>query len=99
MTMPVGLLVQAVVLSVSAALIAGYFPARWAARHQVVEGLREDSSVADQFGRTHFWHWVWFHGETEEIPLDLRRFILPQMGSPSFLRFSDFNACPYSSSM
>ncbi len=42
MTLPVGLLAQAVVLSVSAALIAGYFPARWAARQPVVEGLREE---------------------------------------------------------
>jgi putative ABC transport system permease protein len=42
MTLPVGLLVQAVALSVGAALLAGYFPARWAARQPVVEGLREE---------------------------------------------------------
>jgi putative ABC transport system permease protein len=42
MTIPVGLLLQAVVLAVSAAWIAGYFPARWAARQPVVEGLREE---------------------------------------------------------
>jgi len=42
MTIPAGLLLQAVALSVGAALIAGYFPARWAARQPVVEGLREE---------------------------------------------------------
>ena len=42
MTIPVGLLLQAVVLAVAAAWIAGYFPARWAARQPVGEGLREE---------------------------------------------------------
>jgi putative ABC transport system permease protein len=42
MTLPIGLLLQAVALSVGAALLAGYFPARWAARQPVVEGLREE---------------------------------------------------------
>jgi putative ABC transport system permease protein len=31
-----------VVLAVIATLVAGYFPARWAARQPVVEGLREE---------------------------------------------------------
>ncbi|BCA56220.1 putative ABC transporter, permease component [Nitrospira sp. KM1] len=42
MTVPVGLLVQAVTLAVSAAWIAGYFPARWAARQSLVDGLRDE---------------------------------------------------------
>jgi len=42
MTLPVTVLAQAVVLAVGAAWIAGYFPARWAARQPVVEGLREE---------------------------------------------------------
>jgi len=42
MTLPLSVLLQAVVLAVSAAWIAGYFPARWAARQPVVEGLREE---------------------------------------------------------
>lgn len=42
MSIPVGLLAQAVLLAVTAAWIAGYFPARWAARQPVVEGLREE---------------------------------------------------------
>jgi len=42
MTIPVGLLLQAVLLAISAAWIAGYLPARWAARQPVVEGLREE---------------------------------------------------------
>ncbi len=42
MTVPVGVLLQSVVLAVGAAWIAGYFPARWAARQPVVEGLREE---------------------------------------------------------
>ena len=42
MTIPIGILVQAVLLAVSAAWIAGYFPARWAARQPVVEGLRDE---------------------------------------------------------
>jgi putative ABC transport system permease protein len=42
MTIPVGLLLQAVLLAISAAWIAGYLPARWAARQPVVDGLREE---------------------------------------------------------
>jgi putative ABC transport system permease protein len=42
MTVPVGALLQAVVLALAAALVAGYFPARWAAQQSVVEGLREE---------------------------------------------------------
>jgi putative ABC transport system permease protein len=42
MTVPVGLLLQALLLAVTAAWIAGYFPARWAAKQPVVEGLREE---------------------------------------------------------
>ncbi|HEY6084800.1 MAG TPA: FtsX-like permease family protein, partial [Nitrospira sp.] len=42
MTIPGWLLLQAVVLAVTAAWIAGYFPARWAARQSVAEGLREE---------------------------------------------------------
>ncbi len=37
---PWGVLVEAVGLAVTAALVAGYFPARWAAQQPVVEGLR-----------------------------------------------------------
>jgi len=42
MTVPAEVLVQAVMLSVGAAWIAGYLPARWAARQPVGEGLREE---------------------------------------------------------
>jgi putative ABC transport system permease protein len=42
MIVPVGSLVQAVALAVLATLVAGYFPARWAARQPVVEGLRDE---------------------------------------------------------
>ena len=42
MSIPPGVLVQAVLLAIGAAWIAGYFPARWAARQPVVEGLREE---------------------------------------------------------
>lgn len=42
MTIPVEVVAQAVLLAVSAAWIAGYFPARWAARQPVVEGLRDE---------------------------------------------------------
>ncbi|MGH7165242.1 MAG: ABC transporter permease, partial [Nitrospiraceae bacterium] len=38
--LPKGLLVEAVGLALAAALVAGYLPARWAARQPVVEGLR-----------------------------------------------------------
>ena len=42
MILPIGSLVQAVALAVVATLVAGYFPARWAARQPVVEGLRDE---------------------------------------------------------
>jgi len=42
MTVPSGLILQAVGLALTAALVAGYWPARWAARQPVVEGLREE---------------------------------------------------------
>jgi putative ABC transport system permease protein len=42
MTVPVGVLGQAVLLAVGAAWTAGYLPARWAARQPVGEGLREE---------------------------------------------------------
>ncbi|MGC4098641.1 MAG: ABC transporter permease [Nitrospira sp.] len=42
MIVPVGALTQAVVLAGIATLVAGYFPARWAARQPIVEGLREE---------------------------------------------------------
>lgn len=42
MTIPLGVLFQAVLLAICAAWIAGYFPARWAARQPVVEGLRDE---------------------------------------------------------
>lgn len=42
MILPVGALVQAVALAVVATLVAGYFPARWAARQPIVDGLREE---------------------------------------------------------
>ncbi|NGZ59967.1 MAG: hypothetical protein CV081_05630 [Nitrospira sp. LK265] len=42
MIVPIGALIQAVGLAVIATLVAGYFPARWAARQPIVEGLREE---------------------------------------------------------
>ena len=42
MSVPGGVILQAVGLALTAALVAGYFPARWAARQPVVEGLREE---------------------------------------------------------
>lgn len=42
MIIPVGALVQAVGLAMVATLVAGYFPARWAARQPVIDGLREE---------------------------------------------------------
>ncbi len=42
MTVPSGVILQAVGLALTAALVAGYWPARWAARQPVVEGLREE---------------------------------------------------------
>jgi len=37
---PAGLLAKALALTIGAALVAGYLPARWAARQPIVEGLR-----------------------------------------------------------
>jgi putative ABC transport system permease protein len=42
MTVPMALLLQAVVLALGAAWVAGYLPARWAARQPVGEGLRQE---------------------------------------------------------
>ncbi|MBH0176683.1 MAG: FtsX-like permease family protein, partial [Nitrospira sp.] len=42
MIVPIGPLVQAVGFAAAATLVAGYFPARWAARQPVAEGLREE---------------------------------------------------------
>jgi putative ABC transport system permease protein len=42
MTVPLEVLLQAVVLGVGAAGIAGYLPARWAARQPIGEGLRQE---------------------------------------------------------
>ena len=42
MTIPLGVLFQATLLAVTAAWLAGYFPARWAARQPVVDGLRDE---------------------------------------------------------
>ena len=42
MTVPGGVILQAVGLALTAALVAGYWPARWAARQAVVEGLRDE---------------------------------------------------------
>ena len=42
MTVPVEVLIQAVVLAIGAAWIAGYLPARWAAQQPVGEALREE---------------------------------------------------------
>ena len=42
MTVPGGVILQAVGIAITAALVAGYWPARWAARQPVVEGLREE---------------------------------------------------------
>lgn len=42
MIVPIGSLIQAVGLAVIATLVAGYFPACWAARQPVIEGLREE---------------------------------------------------------
>ena len=42
MTIPVAVLFQATILAVTSAWIAGYFPARWAAKQPVMEGLREE---------------------------------------------------------
>lgn len=42
MTVPGGVILQAVGLALTAALVAGYWPARWAAKQPLVEGLREE---------------------------------------------------------
>jgi putative ABC transport system permease protein len=42
MTVSGGVILQAVGIALTAALVAGYWPARWAARQPVVEGLREE---------------------------------------------------------
>ncbi|HEU4684447.1 MAG TPA: FtsX-like permease family protein, partial [Nitrospira sp.] len=42
MTVPPDVVLQAVLLSVATACIAGYFPARWAARQSLADGLREE---------------------------------------------------------
>lgn len=42
MIVPYGAVAQAVGLAAVATLVAGYFPARWAAQQPVVEGLREE---------------------------------------------------------
>ncbi len=42
MTVPGGVILQAVGLALTAALVAGYWPARWAARQPVMDGLREE---------------------------------------------------------
>lgn len=42
MTVPVDVLIQAMVLAIGVAWIAGYLPARWAARQPIGEGLREE---------------------------------------------------------
>jgi putative ABC transport system permease protein len=42
MILPHGAVAEAVALAVAATLVAGYFPARWAARQPVAEGLRDE---------------------------------------------------------
>ncbi|MCG3778400.1 MAG: ABC transporter permease YtrF [Nitrospira sp.] len=42
MTVPGGAILQAIVLALTAALVAGYWPARWASRQSLVDGLREE---------------------------------------------------------
>jgi putative ABC transport system permease protein len=42
MTIPVEVLLEAVLLAIGAAWIAGYLPARWAAQQPIGEGLREE---------------------------------------------------------
>jgi putative ABC transport system permease protein len=42
MTIPLEVLIQAVLLAIGAAGVAGYLPARWAARQPLVEGLRDE---------------------------------------------------------
>jgi putative ABC transport system permease protein len=42
MTGPIDMLLQTVGLGLAVALVAGFWPVRWAARQPVVEGLREE---------------------------------------------------------
>jgi putative ABC transport system permease protein len=42
MTIPVEVLIEAVLLAIGAAWVAGYLPARWAAHQPIGEGLREE---------------------------------------------------------
>jgi len=42
MTGPIDMLLQTVALAIASALVAGYWPVRWAARQPVVKGLREE---------------------------------------------------------
>ena len=42
LTVPAGVILQAIGLALTAVVVAGYFPARWAARQPLVEGLREE---------------------------------------------------------
>jgi putative ABC transport system permease protein len=42
MTGPIDMLPQTVALALAAALVAVYWPVRWAARQPVVEGLRDE---------------------------------------------------------
>ena len=42
MIVPIGALVEVAGLAAVATLVAGYFPARWAAQQPVVEGLRDE---------------------------------------------------------
>jgi putative ABC transport system permease protein len=42
MIFPIGVLIQTVGLTAIATLVAGYFPARWAAQQPVADGLREE---------------------------------------------------------
>jgi putative ABC transport system permease protein len=42
MIVPIGALLQAVCLAAAATLVAGYFPARWAARRPIADALRDE---------------------------------------------------------
>ena len=42
MKSPLEVLIQAVLLAIGAAGVAGYLPAHWAARQPLVEGLRDE---------------------------------------------------------
>jgi len=42
MTGPIDMLLQAVALALAVALVAGYWPVRWATRQPVVEELRDE---------------------------------------------------------